>query len=61
LTPDRQARQERAQAAALRDIEAKAERRREQSSKLRKLRLDEEEEKSLRFKRWREQQPQLSD
>ncbi|MEZ5892201.1 MAG: hypothetical protein R3C58_03530 [Parvularculaceae bacterium] len=54
MTPDRQAKQDRAQAAALQDLENQAARQREQTNKLRQLRLEKEQAESLRFKRWRE-------
>lgn len=53
---NRQERQERAQAAALNDLEAKAEYRREKTDELRRLRLAKEKADALRFKSWREQQ-----
>ena len=53
---NRQARQERAQAAAMYDLEAQAEYKRQKTIKLRKLRLAKEKEDASRFKSWREQQ-----
>lgn len=52
----RQERQERAQAAALNDLEAKAEYRREKTDKLRRLRLAKEKADASRFKSWRDRQ-----
>ena len=51
---NRQARQERAQAAALKEIEIEADRRREQTNKLRKLRIEREKTSANRFKSYRE-------
>jgi hypothetical protein len=53
MIKDRHARQERAQAAALDDLEIQAEFRREKTNKLRKLRLEKEKTDALRFERWR--------
>ena len=53
---NRQARQERAQEAALNDLEAQAEYRREKTGKLRKLRLAKEKADASRFKSWRDRQ-----
>lgn len=52
---DRQARQERAQAAAKSEQEALAAHKRMQSEKLRKLRLQKEAADASNFKNWREQ------
>ncbi|MEM8937252.1 MAG: hypothetical protein AAGC77_12670 [Pseudomonadota bacterium] len=51
---DRQARQERAQAAAMGELDAIAARKREQTNKLRKLRLKKEVTNASSFKDWRE-------
>lgn len=51
----RRARQERAQAAALGELDSEAERKREQTRKLRKLRIETAAAAALRFKAWREQ------
>ena len=56
MISDRQARQERAQAAAMKGLETQAEYQREKSIKLRKLRLEKEKTDALRFKSWRAQQ-----
>lgn len=61
MIADRQARQERAQAAALKDLEIKADYQREQTNKLRKLRLEREKAMASRFKSWREQRPSNSE
>lgn len=61
MIADRQARQERAQAAALKDLEIKADHQREQTNKLRKLRLEREKAMASRFKSWREQKPSNSE
>lgn len=53
---NRQERQERAQAAAMNELDAQAEYQREKSNKLRKLRVEKEKADALRFKSWREQQ-----
>lgn len=53
---NRQERQERAQAAAMNELEAQAEYQREKSNKLRKLRLEKEKTDVLRFKSWRTEQ-----
>lgn len=53
---NRQARHERAQAAAMNDLEAQAEYRRKKTDKLRKLRLAKDKADASRFKSWREQQ-----
>lgn len=50
---DRKARQVRAQASAMRDIQEEATQRREQSSILRKLRLGKEKNAALNFQDWR--------
>lgn len=52
---NRQERQERAQAAALYELEVEAEHRRQKSSKLRKLRMESEKKTAMQFKAWREQ------
>ncbi len=53
---DRQERRERAQKAALTELEAQAECQRENSDKLRKLRLEKTKGNALNFKSWRELQ-----
>jgi len=50
----RQAERERAQAAAMNDVKIGADRRREQSEKLRKLRMESENEPAKLFLMWRE-------
>jgi len=50
---DRQARQERAQAAAMNELEAQAEFQREKTDKLRDLRLAKEKVNASRFRSWR--------
>ena len=52
---DRQARQERAQAAAMNELEEEAEIQRQKTDKLRNLRLAKEKSDALRFKSWRSQ------
>ena len=52
---DRQIRQERAQAAAMNELEEQANFRREKTDKLRNLRLAKEKSDALRFKSWRSQ------
>lgn len=52
---NRQERQERAQAAALYELEVEAEHRRRKSNELRKLRMESEREAAMQFKAWREQ------
>lgn len=52
---NRQARQERAQAAAMNDLEAQAEYQRAKTDKLRKLRLEKDKANASNFKSWREQ------
>lgn len=52
---DRQARQEHAQAAAMSELDALAAQKREQTDKLRKLRLQKEATDASSFKKWREQ------
>lgn len=56
MISNRQAKQERAQAAALKNLEVQAECQREQTDKLRKLRLENNKATALRFKLWRERQ-----
>ncbi len=57
LSPaSRQAKQEQAQAAALDEIASEASRRREQTQKLRAMRLENEKQEGARFKSWRESQ-----
>ncbi len=50
----RRALQERAQAAALDELDAQAEHKREQTRKLRKLRKENEAAAASHFKRWRD-------
>lgn len=57
---DRQARQERAQAAAMGELDAIAARKREQTKNLRKLRLQKEATDASSFKNWREQKSSAS-
>ena len=52
---DRQARQERAQAAAMSELDAIVVWQRQQTNKLRKLRLQKEASEAASFKDWREQ------
>lgn len=52
---NRQARREQAQAAALNELEVLAERKRRQTNKLRKLRLQAGEAHASSFRKWREQ------
>ncbi|WDI31134.1 hypothetical protein PUV54_14355 [Hyphococcus flavus] len=56
MIADRQARQQRAQEAAMRDLETEANFQREQTNKLRKLRLEKEKANASRFKMWRQKQ-----
>ncbi len=58
---NRQARQERAQEAAINDLKVEAAHRREKTNKLRKLRLEREEAAAARFKLWRERKSADSD
>ena len=51
---NRQAKQEQAQAAALDELEVQSARRREKTHKLRKLRLEKENDDAARFEQWRE-------
>ena len=52
---NRRAKQEQAQAAALNELEVLAERKRRQSNKLRKLRLQKDVMDASNFRKWREQ------
>lgn len=52
---NRQARQEKAQAAAMNELEVLAETKRRHTKKLRELRLQKDETDASNFKRWREQ------
>ncbi len=57
MIAERQARQERAQAAALKELETEASYQRAQTNKLRKLRLEKDKTIASRFKSWRDQKP----
>ncbi|PQA88499.1 hypothetical protein [Hyphococcus luteus] len=50
----RRARQERAQAEALGEFDAQAERKRERTRKLRKLRIENDAAAAAHFKKWRD-------
>ena len=52
---DRQAKQERAQAAAMEELDVLAARKRAQTDELRKLRLKKDEANASKFKHWRAQ------
>ncbi len=56
----RRAKQERAQAAAIEEIAIKAKKRREQSERLRQLRLANKNARAARFRAWRSHQEKSS-